>query len=74
MGKSIRWRQGVPREVQGRGGVKVIEYRCAKCGRLVFDNEIRQLVGCYEKQDIFKTGTMICCGRCGQSVGVIAEK
>ena len=64
MGKSIRWRRGVAE----------YGYKCAACGKVVFDAEKKQLVGCYEKQDIFKTGTMICCGRCGQSVGVIVER
>ena len=73
MSKVIRWRIGVPREINGRGGVKIIDYRCVTCGRSVYDGEKKQLTGVYEKRDIFNTGTMLVCGRCGQSVAIIAE-
>ena len=73
MAKQIPWRKGVLREVTLRQGVKGYEYRCERCSRLVFDVEKKRPIGTYEKQDVFKTGTMLCCGRCGQSVGVIVE-
>ena len=64
MPKSIRWRKGVPD----------YGYKCVACGKVVFDKENRELVGTYEKEDLFKTGTMICCGRCGQSVGMLEQE
>ena len=64
MVKMIKWRQGVAE----------YGYRCIVCRKVVFDAEKKQLIGCYQKRDIFNTGTMICCGRCGQSVGLVIEK
>ena len=58
---SIKWKK----EVYDYG------YKCSRCGKLVFDKEKRVLVGTFEQRDIFNTGTMVCCGRCGESVGII---
>lgn len=64
MAKYIKW----------RSGVKEYGYKCAACGKVVFDKEKRELIGTYEKEDLFNTGTMVCCGRCGQDVGMIVQE
>ena len=61
MAKYIKWREGI----------KEYGYKCARCGKLVFDKEKGQLIGTYEKRNIFDTATVVCCARCGDGVGVL---
>lgn len=48
-------------------------FKCARCGKLVFDKEKGQLIGTYEKRNIFDTATVVCCARCGDGVGVLVN-
>lgn len=61
-------------KISFREEVSKYGFKCARCGKLVFDKEKGQLIGTYEKRNIFDTATVVCCSRCGDGVGVLVQE
>ena len=60
-------------KISFREEVSKYGFKCVRCGKLVFDKEKNELIGTYEKKDLFQTVRMICCARCGHDVAIIVE-